>query len=235
MLFHRLGENLWVLRSHGFRQLLDLQYRSLVQSLRSSIQTWPARGHFLDFGAGENPYAMLWPPGWTRKSLDLHRPADYQNLADLPVDLRFDRILLLEVLEHLSDPEEKLQGLQKHLTPEGRILISVPFSARIHPCPEDYQRWTPQGLELLAARCRLEIIRLEFRGNDLATLVQKLNYYFFRRLWNPGALVLGIVALPFVAVAHLGLLCAGSLRSETPHEDPLGFFLELKSRSASSL
>lgn len=38
----------------------------------------------------------------------------------------YDLILLLDVLEHLPDPAETLKKLAKLLSPEGRVIISVP-------------------------------------------------------------------------------------------------------------
>lgn len=38
----------------------------------------------------------------------------------------FDVLLLLEVLQHVIDPEEVLSQLAEHVVPEGKVLISVP-------------------------------------------------------------------------------------------------------------
>lgn len=228
MLFERTGPNLWRFRSHRLRMLLDLQYRSLCQSLRGCLRTWPAEGRFLDFGAGGNPYQSLWPVGWQRVSLDPASPqADFSRLDQLVPGESFERIVALEVFEHLADPVGTLRELALHLKSDGRLLVSVPFAARIHPCPGDYHRWTPQGLHELARAGGFEILRLEYRGSDLATVAQKLNYYFFRRARNPLQLAFGLLALPFLVPAHLALLCRRSLNSERPSEDPLGFFIEM--------
>ncbi len=39
---------------------------------------------------------------------------------------RYDRIVCADVLEHLRDPGQVLQRLKDHLTPDGKILISIP-------------------------------------------------------------------------------------------------------------
>src|ERR671939_229752 len=43
----------------------------------------------------------------------------------------FDVLLVLEVLQHIVDPEGVLVKLAEHVAPEGKVLISVPnaFSA----------------------------------------------------------------------------------------------------------
>lgn len=52
------------------------------------------------------------------------------------LDQSFDFILLADVLEHLSKPEELLSEIKKNLKPGGKILISLPnvahYSARIN-------------------------------------------------------------------------------------------------------
>ena len=44
---------------------------------------------------------------------------------------RFDRVLLLDVLEHLHRPEVILQQCHETLRPEGRLIVSVPNIANI--------------------------------------------------------------------------------------------------------
>lgn len=45
--------------------------------------------------------------------------------------MRFDRILLMDVLEHLPRPEEVLESAKKLLAPGGLILVSVPNVANL--------------------------------------------------------------------------------------------------------
>jgi 2-polyprenyl-3-methyl-5-hydroxy-6-metoxy-1,4-benzoquinol methylase len=44
---------------------------------------------------------------------------------------RFDRVLLLDVLEHLSHPERLLQQCRQVLAPQGELIISVPNVAHL--------------------------------------------------------------------------------------------------------
>jgi len=44
---------------------------------------------------------------------------------------RFDRVLLLDVLEHLRSPERILDECHRVLKPEGRIIVSLPNVANI--------------------------------------------------------------------------------------------------------
>jgi 2-polyprenyl-3-methyl-5-hydroxy-6-metoxy-1,4-benzoquinol methylase len=44
---------------------------------------------------------------------------------------RFDRVLLLDILEHLSEPEKLLRQCREVLRPDGQVIISVPNVANI--------------------------------------------------------------------------------------------------------
>jgi SAM-dependent methyltransferase len=119
--------------------------RYLFKPLRGSSHVWAleqlsndARGRkVLDIGAGS---------GWLGRAL---KPAQPAQLVAIEIDTRshaqllksydrvlsdidplagesFDLIVLLDVLEHLPKPAEFLRKVRSLLTPEGRILVSVP-------------------------------------------------------------------------------------------------------------
>ena len=55
-------------------------------------------------------------------------------------DRRFDLVLMLDVLEHLADPVEALRKAGGLLTPEGRILITVPAFQVLWTSHDDQNR-----------------------------------------------------------------------------------------------
>jgi len=56
--------------------------------------------------------------------IDLNITEDIQNfLKKCP---KYDHMILGDVLEHLKDPTMALEQLAKHLTPSGKIIISIP-------------------------------------------------------------------------------------------------------------
>lgn len=61
--------------------------------------------------------------------------ADRAIIADLDQPLpdlgQFDLILALDVLEHLKRPEETLEAITKHLTPDGVMVVSLPSVSHI--------------------------------------------------------------------------------------------------------
>ncbi|MBX7219137.1 MAG: methyltransferase domain-containing protein [Blastocatellia bacterium] len=60
----------------------------------------------------------------------------------------YDTIILLDVLEHVADPEETLDFLTARLMPGGRLIASVAFGAtKAHPMHFDHKLNVPTWLE----------------------------------------------------------------------------------------
>jgi len=70
---------------------------------------------------------------------------------------RFGTIFCLSVLEHCEDPFKMAQNLTLLLKPDGKICISVPFSWQIHGYPNDYWRFTPEGIKKLFTRIQFDL------------------------------------------------------------------------------
>ena len=62
---------------------------------------------------------------------------------------RFGAIFCLSVLEHCDNPFKMAENLSLLLKPGGMICIGVPFSWQIHGYPNDYWRFTPEGIKKL--------------------------------------------------------------------------------------
>ncbi|MBI5248486.1 MAG: class I SAM-dependent methyltransferase [Desulfomonile tiedjei] len=54
----------------------------------------------------------------------------------------FDAVICSEMIEHVMNPLQVLEEIQRVLKPNGVLLISVPFLNRIHGDPYDYGRYT---------------------------------------------------------------------------------------------
>jgi len=48
------------------------------------------------------------------------------NKSKIPFNEKFDYILLLDILEHIVNPENLLQESKKHLNKNGKLLITLP-------------------------------------------------------------------------------------------------------------
>lgn len=61
-------------------------------------------------------------------------------------DDSLDGIVIKNVFEHLRDPGRVREELQRVVKPGGRIYAKVPFMQPFHAVPDDYQRYSINGL-----------------------------------------------------------------------------------------
>ena len=79
------------------------------------------------------------------------------------IELKYDYIIVFNVLEHLLDPNLALRNLSKICKKNGKIIGSTPFLFRVHGAPKDYSRFTKDHLIELLKSCNfkdIEIIEL---------------------------------------------------------------------------
>ena len=68
------------------------------------------------------------------------------DLCERPLPETFDLILAEQVFEHLLYPGRAARNVHRMLRDGGYFMLTLPFLFRLHPCPNDCTRWTPQGL-----------------------------------------------------------------------------------------
>lgn len=219
------------------RCLADLQLLTIFRFLVLPLSA--CRGRVLDVGAGEAPWRDLLPEGVEYVGADADLSGEfgmrrktgivYYDGKRLPFgDGSFDHVLCTEVLEHVPDPLVFLADLRRVLRQEGTLILTVPWSARLHHLPHDYSRFTRFGLIALLDAAGFSGVTVEERGNDIAVIANKLLVLMIRLLrprrlrncvWTWGlAVMLMPVSVAFLGAAHVALrLRAGS------REDPLGY------------
>ena len=136
-----------------------------------------ARGLVLDIGCGDRWAEAALPPNATY--LGLHYPntveLGYRGRPDLFADAHqlplaeesIDTALIMDVLEHLLEPDVALEEIRRTLKPAGVIIVQVPFLYPLHDEPYDFQRWTIHGLKLLLRRHKVSIIEETSQGQPL--------------------------------------------------------------------
>ena len=216
--------------------MLDLQLLTIYRFLVSPLGSW--HGRVLDVGAGEAPWRDLMTEvdyvavdvetsgmfGMRRKP-----HVTYYDGTRLPFDDKsFDHVLCVEVLEHVPNPESMLSDIHRVLRPGGSLVLTVPWSARLHHTPHDYTRFTRYRLKSMLEAAGLSSIAIEERGNDIAVIANKLLVMTVRlifpvRKWNvlwtwmPAVLAAPITGI-FMVAAHAALWTGLGAK-----EDPLGY------------
>jgi len=87
----------------------------------------------------------------------------------------FDYALLVEVLEHLEQPESALEELARVLKPQGQAVVSMPFAYRVHGDPADFTRWTEDKLRLATSHCGLKVIEFRWLGSGASAVFDALQ------------------------------------------------------------
>ncbi len=133
------------------------------------------------------------------------KPDVFADARALPMpDHSVDHALLLDVLEHIRDPDRCIAELSRVLRPGGSLTVQAPFLYPVHDAPLDYHRWTRHGLEAAAARNGFEIQEAIAIGQPLETAALNLNIALSKtvinwlRQFNP--LALFVFVLPFAVV-----------------------------------
>jgi len=138
---------------------------------------------------------------YTAQTLYNSKPDIYANAEFLPFAAKsVDAILLLDVLEHVADPDLCMQEIKRVLAAGGKLVLNVPFIYPLHDAPHDYHRWTEHGLQALLAKHGMAIERETACGHPLATSGLLLNLALCKTVINafekrhPGLLI--ILLLP---------------------------------------
>ena len=224
----------WLGRLHfAFRRTVDLQLQTIWQFLGPILPK--LEGDLLDVGCGEMPFRFALSTRVKYTGIDVEAAVSFGMAGDgsihifdgriipFPAD-RFDHILCTEVLEHAEEPGLLMSEMHRVLKPGGSLILTVPFSARVHHAPYDFHRFTAYGLaNMLAPFARCHIAE---RGNDVTAIANKLIVLCmallrpgFGLIWRaPLVLLCAPIAALFLLAAHASIVLG--LGSK---DDPLGY------------
>lgn len=160
----------------------------LAQRLRKRRARWLAAragGHALDVGcsdrsagaglSGLSSYVGLDYPG-TALALYQTQPHVFGDAARLPfADRSFDCVLMLDVLEHVAEPEAALAEASRVLGAGGQLLLTIPFAYPFHDLPHDFQRFTGPGLQRRIAAAGLDLVEMEEVGGGIEAAALNLS------------------------------------------------------------
>lgn len=158
------------------------------------------RIRILDFGCGGSPYRSLFPNAeYFRADVPGAQNIDYQIDAGGGVNApvaEFDLLLSTQVLEHCPSPQVYLQECHRVLKESGKIILTTHGLFEEHACPNDFHRWTEDGLRALLSQCGFEIdstTRLTLGPRAGFQLLQSAisgvnvrdRHWFARAVWRP--------------------------------------------------
>ena len=166
------------------RLFLDFQFRTIYCDVKRELQNF--KGKTLDVGCGNSPFIHLLKKDSDYTGLDYVNASQFNyNRTDIVYydgeifpftnDL-FDNVICTEVIEHIAEPKDFIREIHRVLTPNGKAIITIPWSARYHFIPNDYYRFTPIALEKLFGD--FSKVTVTSRGTDLTTIVAKCIVFY---------------------------------------------------------
>jgi len=90
---------------------------------------------------------------------------DVVHDLEKPYSGQFDHVDCCSVLEHVARPWLLAQNIQNVMVPGASLVVSVPFSWRVHGYPSDYWRMTTEAVALLFDKVKWD--RLVYVSNNL--------------------------------------------------------------------
>jgi len=221
------------------RCLVDLQLKTISDFLRPELSN--VENSILDIGAGNSPWKSFMPNTINYVGLDISNASEfnmrqnddiiYYSGSTFPFpDNKFKYALCVEVMEHVPDTGVFLSEIYRCLEPDGKIILTVPWSARRHHLPHDYYRFTPEALEYIFESSGFIDVEIYERGNDLAVVFNKILcviqglLFTKRKILLPITIPIGLILLPswliFFIAAHISMKLGVGSRI-----DPLGYAL----------
>lgn len=138
-----------------------------------------AGGTVLDIGCGDSRIRDALPDNARYFGLDYPttialgydgKPDILADASRLPIaEACVDTVLLLDVLEHFTQPEQAIAEASRVLRPGGKCLILMPFLYPLHDEPHDYQRWTRHGLRRVLEKHGFRIVEIKETSSPCTT------------------------------------------------------------------
>ncbi|MFT7090977.1 MAG: hypothetical protein ACJAYW_000940 [Candidatus Azotimanducaceae bacterium] len=133
----------------------------------------------LDLGCGSKPYRKLFT---------------HSNYTGMELDTEQNRA---------AGHAEFLAEIFRVLKPGGQLLLTVPFVWDEHEQPFDFARYSSFGLRHLLKRAGFEVKELRKSNQDLSTIFQLFNAYWFKVSQNWPSALREIFTVTFMALITL--------------------------------
>ena len=130
--------------------------KTVKLAIKKILDNIPENGEGLNIGSGKTKIDVR------VKNMEISSGVgiDYiGSVEDIPTSgEKFDVIISQEVLEHVKNPWKAMSEIHRVLKKGGKAYIQLPFIIGFHPCPNDYWRFSKEGIEELVLSSDMKII-----------------------------------------------------------------------------
>ena len=132
--------------------------KSVVRAISKLLDELPEQSIGLNVGSGKTNLDVR----IKNLELDYAPGIDYiGSVESIPeINNTFDLVISQEVLEHVKEPAVAMSEIKRVLKKNGKCYIQLPFIIGFHPCPNDYWRFTKQGIVALVEASGLKVIEV---------------------------------------------------------------------------
>lgn len=207
--------------------------------LEGLVRSAPEDALYLDIGCGHGDFQQIFE-GRRTIGLDIVPYPEVDIACDLTQCVPFktgsvERVVMMNVLEHVYAAENLLTRLATLLKSDAEIWMAVPFMLKIHQEPYDFARYTPYALQNIAAHAGLRIERMHGFYEPVFQLKDALGTVWAHAL-PPRRNLRSIFARAAIFIIQLFSSLLGRLLPKGELADPLtaknpaamGFMLILK-------
>jgi len=166
----------------------EIRYDFLIRAFKEAGR----KKSLLDLGCGVKPFSSLYNK-YTEKSVGIdvaqspHGTSHADKIYDgktIPFeDASFDIVFCTEVMEHVPEPTNFLNEINRVLQPGGMLIMTTPFMVPLHEEPYDFYRYTKYGIRHLLEKSSFEKINIEPFG-DYFGVVIAISIQIMVKFWR---------------------------------------------------
>ena len=183
--------------------------RGLFQSIKEIGKE--ITGKTLDVGCGSKPYVSLYssteyigleydtPENRATKNADF-----FYDGNKFPFDDNdFDSVVLNQVFEHVFNPDDFLEEVNRVLKSSGMICMTIPFVWDEHEQPYDFARYSSFGIKSLLEKHGFHVQKQMKSVNDIRVIFQLSSLFIFKKLVTRSSIINHLMILLLISPLNI--------------------------------